>query len=64
MFDAFAAFPDTARLWLMAFPRPLDEGEKAKLAEGLEASSHPVFAPVRVSMCHQDPSVSEPVARK
>ncbi|MBL0313765.1 MAG: hypothetical protein IPP78_13875 [Holophagaceae bacterium] len=37
MYDAFASFPDTARLWLMAFPRPLDEGEKAKLAEGFEA---------------------------
>lgn len=37
MFDTFASFPDTARLWLMAFPRPLDEGERAKLAEGFEA---------------------------
>ena len=33
MFDAFASFPDTARLWLMAFPRPLDEGEQVKLAK-------------------------------
>lgn len=37
MSDAFSTFPDTARLWLMAFPRPLDEGEKSKLAEGFEA---------------------------
>ncbi len=37
MFDALAPFPDTARLWLMAFPRPLDAGERAKLAEGFEA---------------------------
>lgn len=37
MSDAFSTFPDTARLWLMAFPRPLDEGEKAKLTEGFEA---------------------------
>ena len=37
MSDAFSTFPDTARLWLMAFPRPLDESEKAKLAGGFEA---------------------------
>ena len=37
MSDAFSAFPDTARLWLMAFPRPLDEGEQAKLTEGFNA---------------------------
>lgn len=33
----FASFPDTARLWLMAFPRPLNEGERAKMAEDFEA---------------------------
>jgi len=37
MSDAFSAFPDTARLWLMAFPRPLNDAEKAKLAEGFDA---------------------------
>ncbi len=37
MSDAFSTFPDSARLWLMAFPRPLDEGEKTKLAAGFEA---------------------------
>ncbi|MBL0209452.1 MAG: hypothetical protein IPQ13_00835 [Holophagaceae bacterium] len=36
MSDAFSGFPDTARLWLMAFPRPLDEAEKARLAEGFD----------------------------
>jgi len=37
MFDTFASFPDTARLWLMAFPRPLEEEEKVQLAKGFEA---------------------------
>ncbi len=37
MSDAFSTFPDTARLWLMAFPRPLGEEEKVQLAKGFEA---------------------------
>lgn len=37
MLGAFASFPDTARLWLMAFPRPLEESEKIQLAEGFDA---------------------------
>ncbi len=37
MFDAFEAFPDSARLWLMAFPRPLNEEEKAKIDASFEA---------------------------
>lgn len=37
MLDVFASFPDTARLWLMAFPRPLEASEKVRLAEGFEA---------------------------
>ena len=37
MSDAFSTFPDTARLWLMAFPRSLSEVEKSKLAEGFDS---------------------------
>ena len=37
MYETFDAFPDSARLWLMAFPRPLDEAERAKVAASFEA---------------------------
>lgn len=34
---AFQSFPDDARLWLFAFPRPLTEAEQATVAQGFQA---------------------------
>ncbi len=37
MLDAFLSFPDSARLWLMAFHRPLTDLERDRLVDGFEA---------------------------
>lgn len=34
---SFQTFPDDARLWLFALPRPLSEAEQATLTKGIEA---------------------------